>query len=948
MVTLRKKLLCSAMLGGAAIMVPSVAFAQDVAGSNTEEPAAVSEGQAQDDTDLIVVTGTLVRGIAPAGANVLAKTDEDIEASGASTVGQLLETIPQLGSFNDVEQPLAQSPEVAVNRPNLRNLPGFNTAGGSTTLVMMDGHRLVGMGVLSTTPDPDVIPPGVIRRLEIVPDGGSAIYGSDAVAGVLNFVTIDSFDGLKVDASYGFADDYYQVNGNVTGGTDWATGSVFASYSFSKNDEILGGDRDYIRQFPTSNGFRSLECDPGNIQALAGQLGTPRGTIVGVNGGAVNDCDTSDFATLTPASERHSFFAGLNQDLSDSLTIDLRGYYSNRKTEINSGPFRDSRIIVPSFFAGTAASLGIPAVTSPFNVFNFGGFQNGRPVFIPGTPNGVDLIQDTTFQFGPNDALTTDIELDTWGIANEFTLDLDDNFQARLLANYGQSTTTLQSREINADALDNAIRLGLFNPFDPSSSDSTALDIIGNFNDFGRTRQRLLNFRGIIDGDLFDIGGDAVKAAFGIEYIKEFFDSRRGLGVPGSEFSGADAQFVGGNLVAPAVPGIPRFNISREVKSAFGEIVAPLWRDDGGVELTVSVSGRYDDYSDVGDTFNPRIGVTFKPVDWVAFRGAWGESFNAPSLADNPAADVNRLFSLTGSAASFFEPPAELQASNGGPYPDYAGGAVVALRGNSPGIQPQEAKTWTLGVDLDPPFVPGLRVSATYYNIDYTNLIGLAPFENPAVLFRDFGFIIDTTPTQAELDAVIATTDVFEQTPVTDPASVYAIIDARKRNFGGFKLDGIDFLVNYRTETGFGSVFFNSNGTYELNRERQTVPGAAFQDELSFNTSRFRARTTLGTEIGPVLGQISWNFSEGYELDPAVGFVPQNSVDDFHTFDLFFKLDVPGEGLARDLAFTLNVRNVFDQAPPEFRGNIFVPGQQGVANGLTIGRLVKLGISKKF
>lgn len=947
MTALRKKFLCSVAMASAIVLVPSGALAQDGAEAAEEEPVAGTDGQALEH-DVIVVTGTLVRGVAPAGASVLTTTDADIESTGAATVGQLLETIPQLGFFNKIEQPLAQSPEVAVNRPNLRNLPGFNTAGGSTTLVLMDGHRMVGMGVLSTTPDPDVIPPGVIRRLEIVPDGGSAIYGSDAVAGVMNFVTIDGFDGLKVDASYGFADDYYQYNGNITGGIDWGTGSIFASYAIAKNDEILGGDRDYIKEFPTSNGFRSLECEPGNIQARAGVYGTPAGTVVGVNGGEVNDCDTSEFATLTPASERHSVFAGLNQDLSDTLTIDLRGYYSNRQTDIQSGPFRDSRIIVPSFFAGTAQALGIPALTSPFNVFNFDGFVNGQPSFVPGTPNGVDLVQDVSFQFGPNDARTTAIELDTWGIATEFTLDIDGNFQGRLLGNYGQSTTTLRSRTINPDALDNAIELGLFNPFDPSSSDPAALDIIGNFNDFGRSRQRLVNFRGIVDGSLADFGAGAVKIAVGAEFIKEFFDSRRGLGVPGFEFSGADAQFVGDDLVAPEVAGIPHFSVSREVKSAFGEIVAPLWRNDGGVELTVALSGRYDDYSDFGDTFNPRVGVTFKPVDWVALRGAWGESFNAPSLADSPEADVNRLFSLTGSAGAFFEPPAELQASNGGPYPDYDGGAIVALRGNAPGIQPQEAQTWTVGIDLDPPFVPGLRASVSYYNIDYTNLIGLAPFEIPAVLYRDFGFLINTAPTQAELDALIALADVFEQTPVTNPDQVYALIDARKRNFGGFKLDGIDFHVNYRVPTDFGSVFFNSSGTYELGRERQTVPGADYQDELSFNTNRFRARTTLGAEAGPVLGQISWNFSEGYELDPSVGFVPQDRVGDFNTFDLFFKFDVPGEGLARDLAFTANVRNVFDQAPPEFRGNIFVPGQKGVANGLTIGRLVQFGISKKF
>lgn len=933
-----KRLLCSAALSGvfAIGLMPQSAAAQDADGDKGESKPE------------IVVTGTLVRGIAPAGASVLSTTSEDIQAVGATTTNEILQTIPQLGAFNNVLQPLAVSPEVAVNRPNLRALPGFNNAGGSTTLVMMDGHRIVGMGVASTTPDPDVIPPGVIARIEIVPDGGSAIYGSDAVAGVLNFITIDRFDGLKVDGAYGFADNYYRLNANVTGGIDWDTGSIFASYAYAKSDQLIGRDRDFIRQFPGPDGRISLECAPGNISALAGAF-APSGTVRGVNGGPVTQCDSSDFATVVPASERHSLYGGLTQDLSDKLTMKLRGFYTNRQTQIQNGPYRESRIIVPAFFAGTAQSLGIPAVTSPFNPWNFGGIVGGRPVFVPGSNNGVDLVQNVSFQFGPNDASGADIELDTWGISNEFAYDLDGNFQLRFLGNYGQSTTSLRTRTVNDVALDNAILAGLFNPFNPGSSNSAALGIISDFSEFGRTRQRFTNFRAIVDGDLFDIGAGPAKIAFGLEYYKEGFDSRRGEAVPGSEFSGSAARSVGTTLIAPVRAPVPRFNLSRDVKSAFGELIVPLVSSESGFGIRVSAAGRYDDYSDVGNTFNPRFGATLDVTDWFSIRGAWGTSFNAPSLADNENADVNELFTLVGSAAGFFAPPASLQAANGGPFPNYTGGLIMAIRGNAPGIVPQEAETWTVGFEMEPPIIPGLRLSATYYNISYDNFIGLAPFENPALLYRDFAFVIDTTLTQAELNAAVANADVFNGVPPTNPSTVYALFDARKRNFGGFKLDGIDWQANYRIKTGFGAIFFDTAGTYELGREQQNVPGGPFFDRLSVNANRLRARSSIGAEVGPFLAQMAWNFTQGYDVSPAVGFNPQNRVADFNVFDLFFKLDVPGGGIAKDLTLTLNVNNVFDADPPEFRGNIPVGGQQGVpANFLTIGRLVQFGISKKF
>ncbi len=644
-----------AVLGVSALaLFPALAMAQDA----EEGDAAVAETE-------IVVTGTLVRGIAPAGANVLATSSEDIEKTGASTVAQLLQTIPQLGSFNSLQQPLAASNEVAVNRPNLRSLPGFNNTSGSTTLVLMNGHRLVGMGVTSTSPDPDIIPPGVIERLEIVPDGGSAIYGSDAVAGVMNFITLKRFDGVKADASYGFADDYWSWDANVTAGKDWGSGSLFVSYSFAKTDDVLGKDRDYIRQFPAaSSGYTDLRCDPGNIEALAGAY-SPAG-VYGVDGGSVTQCDASDYATVYPKSERHSVFAGLTQQLSDRLSVELTGYYTNRQTYAQNGPFRASQIIVPSFFKGTADALGIPAVTSPFSPFSF---NAGCMCFLPASLNSKDIVQQADFQFGANDANHSNIELDTWGVTSEWYYDLDDNWRLRFTGNYGESITSLVSSTFNQSALQNAITAGLFNPYDPASSDAAAVGIITNFETYGRSRQDMTNFRAVVDGDLIDLPAGAAKLAVGVEYNRESFSARLGQAVPGFEIGGADAQYVGSTLVAPANSGVSLFKTRRNVKSIFGELVAPVIGTDAGMELNISLAGRYDDYSDVGDTFNPRFGATFKPVDWVSIHGAWGKSFNAPGLADAEAADNNTMFILSGSSASYFAPPDSLVGTGAGQTP---------------------------------------------------------------------------------------------------------------------------------------------------------------------------------------------------------------------------------------------------------------------------------------
>jgi iron complex outermembrane receptor protein len=250
---------------------------------------------------------------------------------------------------------------------------------------------------------------------------------------------------------------------------------------------------------------------------------------------------------------------------------------------------------------------------------------------------------------------------------------------------------------------------------------------------------------------------------------------------------------------------------------------------------------------------------------------------------------------------------------------------------------------------MQPPIIPGLSFGVTYYNIKFDNLIGLAPFENPAALYRDYGNLITISPSQALIDAAIASADVVNGGPGVPPASsVYAFFDARKTNLGDVKVDGLDFRLSYALPTSFGQVFLNSNGTYELNRKQSNTPGGEFNDVGSDNINQFKVRTTAGAEVGSFQGQITWNHLGGYDLDPVVGFVPQDHVSSFDTFDLYLRYEVGGTGIAEDLAFTFNVQNMFDQAPPVFRGGSQVAGTQGIANGNTIGRLFQVGVSKKF
>jgi iron complex outermembrane receptor protein len=385
-------------------------------------------------------------------------------------------------------------------------------------------------------------------------------------------------------------------------------------------------------------------------------------------------------------------------------------------------------------------------------------------------------------------------------------------------------------------------------------------------------------------------------------------------------------------------------------------MVVPLFGPDnaiGGIrELRLSLAGRYDDYGGtIGHTFNPKFALTWKPIDAVTLRANWGKSFNAPSLADAP--QVGGITFIARTTAQFG--PTAAQVSSGA-YPAPPAGSVTYLqRGNAPNIKPQRAKTWSIGADIAP--ADGIKLSATYYNIAIDGIIDL-PNTTPSITFAQFPHVVTLNPSLEFLDAFVASSTSFNGAPChrsATPCTVYAFVDLAKNNQGNFKLQGLDFSANVRREVGFGTLLFDVNANYEISRKQSTSPLRPFESLHNQATalpgaSRFRARTSLGIETGGLMAQATWNHTAGYDLNPAAAsFVPQSSIGSYNVFNLFFRYEPEGEGMFKDLSFTLNVDNVFDKDPPEYR--LFDASRfatEGYNNGSTIGRFVQFGVSKKF
>lgn len=906
-----------------ALVVAGPVLAQATASSDPAviDPAAPVSQPGDEDQTTIIVTGTQIRGIAPPGSNIVALSSADIEASGATNSAELIAKIPQASTFGNLTSTLpgggtaAGISRVPIARPNLRNLPGCGGAvSGSCTLILLDGRRLVPSGVEQTAVDPAIIPPGIIGRVETILDGASAIYGSDAIGGVLNFIPEKAISGVKADARVGFGKGYRSFDANVTAGYAWDTGSVTASYSYGHNDPVYSRDRDYITSRNFSTGLLATESVTGNYSCVNPTI---RQTVAGVTtfyraqdlAVGQNLCDVGDDGTFYPEITRHSVFAAFEQQLGENLTFKVDGLFSDYKSWTSNGPIKTNATLQPT--NPNYRDINGPAANAAYTVF-----------FSTEPALGADF-------------LNARINIQTWQVTPQLKLDLAGGWQVRALGTYGESTTQLyQNSSIIAGSLASAVTAGTINPFNITAADRALLESTAFINRFDRTGiHKMWNARIIGDGPLFTLPGGEVRASIGAEYLKTQLARRTIIG----------GAFTEGSVTA---------------KSLFGELFVPVFGPEnetaGLHRLNLSLSGRYDHYdAGVGGTFNPKLALTYQPAEWVTVRASWGKSFNAPTAADRVGqkAAINPTVIPCGGSPCLGAVPYDAIA--------FPLAYVVAVTGaTNQNLENQTAKNWALGLDLRP--LPGLTISGTYYDIKIKNLISLpslvanqleasnlfpelygkyplgTPFDTPAILN-----LLTPLFTPAQIATARATVG-------SNP--VIFTSDGRTRNLANFHVTGLDLSVAYQTDTAFGSIDLRFNGNYRIKRDFQPHEGDPVTDFILVDTTpKFTSATTLGANVGDAFrGQITWNHIGPARFNARPTDL-QSSFPAYDTFDLFFRYKFGGDslGFGKGLAFTLNVNDVFDTDPPVYRSTN--GANLGYATNIrTLGRIVQLGVNAEF
>lgn len=866
---------------------------------------AVAQDESEADTargDDIIVTGTQLRGVAPVGSSMIGVDRTQMLETGLATTADILKTVPQVSSLGPGEATLGtnvNSATLNTTRANGLNLRGL---GSQATLTLLDGRRVPPSGIAGQLFDASAIPAIALQRVDIVADGASATYGSDAVAGVANLILRSGFDGLEMSGRYGLADDYseYQISGIF--GSDWGSGSVMVSGDYYWHSRLRKEDRADLfpcdlTPFGGVNGC-TFSGSPGNVTDpnTGIRYGLPGGSGEGLTPGDLsatpNYGDSVTGYDLLPETERWTVIGKLEQDITPDVKAWFSGFLSKRKINQRSGPLMMS------------SATPVPS-SNPWFI-DFGGGATSQVV-------EYSFYDD----YGA-----------TWSYATEQVyqlaagLDWDVGGDWRISAHASHGETEAESPAYSL--INNGLLLQALADPNPATSlnvygsggNNTRAQVesfLGFFKPTGLYQIDLVNVKA--DGPLFSTGGGEVRLAVGGEYHHDYY---------------LNQAFE--NISTPSLNQINLFgdaDSSRDVWSAFAEVNVPLVGDGnarpGLNRLELNAAVRYDSYSDAGETTNPKFGVRYDPVDGVSFNASYGTSFRAPTLSDSNPASTATVFSLP----------------NFGPF-----GNVIEYVGGNANLSPEEATTWSVGVQIDPPNT-GFRASLNYFNIDYRGLIDTAPVFSPQA-FTDPGYapFVIFNPTIEQVNAIYSLP--WAPPPLIAAADVDIIVDARRNNIGQIRMDGLDFSANYEIPAGGGSIDLGVTGTYLFNYKKAVTFASPLLDQLNRVNSplKFRGRANIGWRSESFSAILFANYTNAYEN--YVGTIaPVQDVDAYTTFDLNLSYSFRSDSaILSGTRVSVNALNLFDAEPP-FAA--VAPAQiYDSTVGNPLGRMISFSVHKAF
>ncbi|KQT35443.1 TonB-dependent receptor [Sphingomonas sp. Leaf412] len=906
----------------AMVMAPSLAAAQ---AAPEQTPAEVA---AETGTD-IVITGSRIRRDPLDNPSPVVTVDEAaIAKTGLSSIADVLQRIPaSSGGLNTKFN----------NSGNLGNPPdgggvGAGSAaidlrylGAKRTLVLVDGLRYVNGASASGIPgtvDLNSIPDVMIQRVEVLQSAASALYGSDAIGGVVNIITRSGQNGFRASAQYG---QYLKEDDGATQNyqLSWGGGSDRVHLDlggyYTKQDPVRAADRD-ISQFPNPGQTSCTDAIGGcsSFTALGrflvnGQNITLRAPVIGRRAVYNPTLATGDFKTFTAAdrfnfapfnyfltpNERYGGFVNARAEFSDLLNVRVKAVWNRRQSQ-NQAAFLPLGI-GPDVGNGNLLDTISVDATNPFNPFGVTLVpgQNYTAIFRRLIENGQRTYSQTV------DTMSVTGTLD--GKFEVFGRNWYYDANAVLATNDAKQLFT---GNVNAARLQQALGpvsqcTGSCVPFNFFGGvGSITPEMLGfvAFDERSRSQQRLNDFTFNLSGELFDLPGGAVGVALGYEHRDQ-----QGSFTPDPIIQAG----LGADIPAQAARG--RFNVDE----FYGELRLPLIRDVPFLQL-VELNGaiRHSDFSTFGGNTTLTGGALWKPVTDLLLRGQYAESYRAASIGelfgaqsrfDQPLADP-----CSNIAGSPYRASATVRANctaNGvpanGSYAEPTGQLPVLTGGNA-GLQPETAKTWLFGGVYSPAwarqgFASALSLEVNYYNIEVDGAIA-------------------SIPADVLLNRCAQTGDALSCASVVRTNSGFiSSINGVLLNTNGITTRGIDVTFNLRSrETGAGTFGLSVSGNYLL-KYQEEVPATTGTTATNYTgTERgspdqayphFKGQATLDWDIGAVAAAFT-----GRYIDDVVEIQGANRLKSRFYGDVQFTFRPTWIG--ERVGLTLGVNNVFDADPP--------------------------------
>ena len=880
-------------------------------GSIAASTAAVAPAAAQSpgpasppQLERVEVTGSSIKRIeAETALPVQILNRADIQRSGVSNVEQLLKSISAtatLGSTSVANTGAGggQGGNGSVSLISLRGL------GSPRTLVLINGRRSAPVGGSSAV-DIGSIPISAIERVEVLKDGASAIYGSDAVAGVVNFILRRDFSGVEVSTTVGAptrdgggTEAKLSLFGGL-GNFDADRYSVTLAASYASVKPIFGSSRSFARNLDVDNQLdkTSSTAFPANILLPNGKLASanypncgPYSLVSPLTPGLCR-YDNAPFITLQPENRLANLAVNARLNVSSAIEAYVETTLS-RNTTLNT----QQHVLVN----GAAQPAGSPYIASLTNLLNtqypqfpalkkyIGSAYALLPPTSPYYPTAFANANGLTGQplvllfrsIPTGTRKTEDVEDAVRVVAglrgNAFGWDYD----SAVLYSRNKLTTSLTQGWAQTDKYLNLVNTGVVNPFG-ATTDPAALDaaMSSNYNGvFNTTTSSITGVDAKASREIYQLPAGMLSLALGAEFRNEKLDI-----APGD----ANRQFL---VLGFGAAGVP-ISATRKVASTYAELNAPLLK---GLEADIAV--RYDKYQGVGSTVNPKASLRWQPVDTVLMRASVGSGFRAPTLVDQYSPEARGITS-NGSRDLVRCPQGttgQLDCST----------QFVTIGGGNPALQPEKSKSATLGLLFEP--TKNYSIGIDYFLTEVTDVIRTG---------------LSTATILA--DPIKYASYIRRGPPDGNPSGVGPIIgiDQSLTNLGKTIVSGIDVDLKGRVlVTSEDRVTGRLNGTYLLKYDQRNLDGSytsAINSPAAIGIGvaiRWRHTASVTWENGPWAATLAQNFQGGYHdlrtsLQPAT--VTPRGVGTYETYDA--QLSFTG---FKSVRLTLGLKNILDRDPP--------------------------------